>query len=225
MAAKKKGPAAKRPVLRRKAAAKGPAVRKKVAAPGKKRAAVAKSASPRFAGVGSEAVLKATGRAWSEWLKVLDRAGAKSMPHKEIARMLHEKFSVPGWWSQMVTVGYEQARGLREAHQKADGYSANASRTVNVALADLYAAWSEAAQRAKWLPGASLEVRKATSNKSMRITWIAGGSSVDVGFYAKGPGKSMVQVDHGKLPDARAVARQKEYWAAALDRLKALVEP
>ena len=37
------------------------------------------------------------------------------MSHKEIAEYLNEKRGVPGWWSQMVTVTYEQERGLRES--------------------------------------------------------------------------------------------------------------
>ena len=223
MAAKKKA-AARRPVLRRTAAPKTHAVRKKVAAPRKattKRKA-ASSKAPRLAGVGSGAVLKATGRAWDEWLKVLDRAGAKAMPHKEIARMLHDKFSVPGWWSQMVTVGYEQARGLRKVNETASGFAANASRTMDLALDKLYAAWNEPAQRAKWLPDAPLEIRTANHGKSLRMTWTPGGSSVEVGFFAKGAGKSQVQVSHSKLPNAKAVAKQKAYWAEALERLKAL---
>jgi len=178
----------------------------------------------RLAGVGSEAVMRATGRAWDEWLTVLDRAGAKAMPHKEIALLLSRKFRVPDWWSQMVTVGYEQARGLRVVNQKASGFATSSSRTFGVDVDDLYAAWSEPRQRAKWLPGAPLEVRKATSGKSMRITWTAGGSSVDVNFFAVARGKSRVQVEHGKLASAAAAARQKTYWSEALGRLKGFLD-
>lgn len=178
----------------------------------------------RLAGVGSEAVMRATGRAWDEWLQVLDRAGARDMPHKEIALLLSRKFRVPDWWSQMVTVGYEQARGLRAVNQRAGGYAANASKTFGVDVDDLYAAWSEPRQRAKWLPGAPLLVRKATSGKSMRITWTAGGSNVDVNFFAVGPAKSRVQVEHDKLSSAAAAVRQKTYWSEALGRLKGFLD-
>ena len=174
--------------------------------------------------MGSEAVRKATGRAWEEWLKVLDRAGARAMPHKEIALMLSRRFSVPDWWSQMVSVGYEQARGLRKVHQKPSGYSATASRTVGIPLDKLFTAWSEPSQRSRWLPDAPLEVRRSTDGKSMRMTWTAGNSSVVVGFTAKGPGRSVVALEHGKLPDAAAVTEQKAYWGSALDRLKAMLE-
>jgi len=219
----------RRPTVRKTAVRKRPAVRRKLAAP-KGRTVAHGGRKPvgaalRLAGVGSEAVLKATGRAWDEWLKVLDHAGAKALPHKDIALMLSRKFAVPNWWSQMVTVGYEQARGLRVVNQKADGFSASASRTMHIGLDKLYAAWSEPRQRSRWLPDAPLELRRATDGKSMRMTWTAGGSRVDVGFIARGAGRSVVQVEHSKLANAAAVARQKTYWAEALGRLKALLEP
>jgi hypothetical protein len=212
-------------------ATRGPAVRK---APARKpktspqgRAARAGLAAKglRLAGVGSDAVARATGRAWDEWLKLLDRAGAKAMAHKEIALMLSRKFAVPDWWSQMVTVGYEQARGLRAVNQRTEGFAANASKTVRIAVERLYDAWSDPKVRARWLPDAPLEVRRSTDGKSMRMTWTAGGSNVDVGFFSKGADKSVVQVEHAGLKDAATVARQKAFWGDALDRLKALLEP
>ena len=177
----------------------------------------------KLAGVGSQAVLKATGRAWDEWLKVLDRAGARSMAHKDIATLLSRKFSVPGWWCQMVTVGYEQARGLRAVNQGTQGFRANASRTVAVDVDDLYSAWSDGRQRARWLPAAPMQVRRATEGKSMRITWEQQ-EDVEVNFVRKGAGKSLVQVQHGKLANAGAVARRKKFWSEALARLKAQLE-
>jgi hypothetical protein len=218
-------PAAPKVAIRKPSVRKAPAKRPKSSPPGRAARASLAAKGMRYAGVGSEAVFRATGRAWDEWLKVLDRAGAKAMPHKDIALMLSRKFEVPDWWSQMVTVGYEQARGLRLVNQKADGFAANASRTVGIAVKHLYDAWDDPKVRARWLPDAPLEVRRSTDGKSMRMTWTAGDSHVDVGFFAKGPHKSMVQIDHGKLKSAAAVARQKAFWSDALDRLKALLEP
>lgn len=228
-------PAARKPAVR-KAPARKPAVHK---APAARKPTVRKApvrAKPRargddlgakalrLAGVGGEAVLKATGRAWEEWLRVLDRAGAKTLPHREIAMLVSRKFSIPGWWSQMVAVGYEQARGLRQPGQRADGFAASASRTVGMPLDKLFAAWSEPAQRSRWLPDAPVAVDRASQGKSMRMTWGAGGSRVDVHFEARGPGRSAVQIEHGKLPDVGAAARQKAYWGDALARLKAFLE-
>jgi hypothetical protein len=218
-------PAAPKVAIRKPSVRKAPARRPKSSPPGRAARASRAAKGMRYAGVGSEAVFRATGRAWDEWLKVLDRAGAKAMPHKDIALMLSRKFEVPDWWSQMVTVGYEQARGLRLVNQKADGFAANASRTVGIAVEHLFEAWNDPKVRARWLADAPIEVRRSTDGKSMRITWTAGDSYVDVGFFAKGPHKSVVQIGHGKLKSAAAVARQKAFWSDALDRLKALLEP
>ena len=197
-----------------------PALRKRLAAP--RKPAIARE--PKLAGVGAAAVMRATGRAWNEWLTVLDRAGARAMPHKDIALLLSRKFGVPDWWSQMVTVGYEQARGLRIAGERADGFAATASRTVGTTVARLYDAWRDPQARARWLLDAPVEMRRSSDGKSMRMTWGPGGSSVEVSFLARGPGKSQVAVQHGKLASAGAARTQKKFWTAALDRLKAMLE-
>jgi hypothetical protein len=237
MATKRKAPARKapprRPAVRKPAAAapvpRKPAVRKALAKrkpqpQGRIVKGKLSAKGLRLAGVGTEAVLRATGRAWDEWLTVLDRAGAKALPHKEIALLLSRKFSVPDWWSQMVTVGYEQARGLRVVNQNTQGFAASASRTVATSLDALFQAWSDPRLRERWLPDAPVEVRRSTDGKSMRLAWTKGDSSVEVGFFAKGDAKSMVAVQHGKLAKAADVKRQKAYWGDALERLKALLE-
>jgi hypothetical protein len=226
--------ATKKPAVKKKAAARKPAVKRaaaKKAAPGKaapKKAAAVKRAVPRtaddmmkLAGVGSEAVMKATGKAWEDWLKVLDKAGAVNLAHKDIAGLLGDKFGVPGWWQQMVAVGYEQARGLRAVHQKAEGFSASASKTFQSNLEKIYKAWNDPQLREVWLPGAPLQVRRSTDGKSMRITWTLGNSNVDVDFYAKGPDKTVVTIEHSKLTGEEAVQAQKAYWSSGLERLNA----
>lgn len=222
---KRKAPArkaARRPV--KKMGARKVTTRKAIAKPRKKPPA-RKAAAKRFAGVGNEAVFKATGRTWDEWLKALDRAGAKKMAHKDIALLLSRQFKVPNWWSQMVTVGYEQARGLRKAHERTSGFAADASRTMRHAVDKLFHAWHDPETRARWLADAPVKVKRATSGKSMRIEWTHNGSSVDVGFTAKGPGKTVVQVSHGKLKSAAEVVRQKAFWKDALARLESMFEP
>lgn len=176
-------------------------------------------------GISSEAVAKATGKTWDEWLALLDRAGADKMKHADIARYLHEKAKCPDWWCQMVTVGYEQERGLREKFQSCNGvYVANASKTIGVPLARLYSAWNDPQSRSRWFPKQDITIRKANKDKSMRITWEEDGSSLEVNFYAKGPEKSSVAMSHSKLADAAAVLKRKEYWGQALEKLKNLLE-
>ncbi|HTK73731.1 MAG TPA: hypothetical protein VL371_00645 [Gemmataceae bacterium] len=177
------------------------------------------------AGISSEAVRAKTGKTWKEWFALLDKSGASDWPHKDIARHLHDECGCPGWWSQMITVGYEQARGLRVKHQKCDGeYSASASKTLAVPVSALFAAWYDPKLRSKWLADAKrLTIRKATENKSLRITW-PDGTNVDVNLFAKGPAKSQVAVEHGKLARVGDVPRIKAYWTEALGKLQKLLE-
>jgi len=187
--------------------------------------AATKAAEPRMS---DDAVKAKTGKAWAEWFKILDKAGARKMGHQEIVALLSQEHGVGPWWQQMVTVTYEQARGLRAKHQKPGGFQISVSRTLAASVSKVFKAWQDENTRKLWLlvpaTGSPLTIRKATTNKSMRITWTDGKTSVEVLFSPKGTGKSQVVVQHSKLPDAKAAAHMKTYWAGALDRLKELVE-
>jgi len=174
----------------------------------------------------SDAILKEkTGCTWERWVKALDYAQAYTWPHRDIAKHVHEKYKVPGWWAQTVTVGYERIKGLRAVGQRRDGsFEANKSRTFAVPLVRLYRAFHDARTRARWLPGVDLTVRTATRGKSMRITW-PDRTSVAVGFSSRGEGKSQVAVQHGPLPDRAAAARVKQYWTERLDALGQVLAP
>jgi hypothetical protein len=174
----------------------------------------------------SEATIKAnTGWTWERWVKALDHAQAYTWPHREIAKYVQEKYKVPGWWAQTVTVGYERIKGLRAIGQRRDGgFEVNKSKTFAVPLGRLYRAWSDARARARWLPGVALTVRTATRNKSMRVTW-PDQTSVQLGFMGKGRGKSQVSVQHGKLADQAAATRMKAFWTERLVELDAMLVP
>jgi len=177
-----------------------------------------------YAGISSDAVKAKTGKGWAAWLALLDKAGAAAWSHREIANYLHDECGCPPWWSQMVTVGYEQARGLRVKHQTADGFTASASKTVNVPLADLYSAWADGKTRGKWLPSpADFTIRSTTKNKSMRLEQ-KGQPSIVVQFYAKGSAKSQVTIEQRKLASMKEVDRVKSFWSGALAELQAQLE-
>jgi uncharacterized protein YndB with AHSA1/START domain len=169
-----------------------------------------------------EAVESKTGKTWSRWFKHLDAAGGKKMTHQEIVAHLHDKHGVRPWWTQMVAVTYEQARGLREVHEKPSGYEISVSRTVDAPVSKAFKAWTDDTMRKKWLPD-EFTVRKSTANKTLRINW-ADGTDLVVAFYPKGEGKSQVVTQHAKLKDAKASAKMKVFWAKALDRLKEVLE-
>ena len=171
----------------------------------------------------AEAVESKTGKTWSRWFKHLDAAGGKKMTHQQIAAHLSEKHDVRPWWTQMIAVTYEQARGLREKHEKPDGYEISVSRTIAAPIGKAFKAWTDEKARKKWLP-AHLTIRKATTNKYLRITWEDDQTNVSVGFISKGADKSQVAAQHSKLPNAKAAAKMKKFWGEALDKLKGSIE-
>jgi len=183
-----------------------------------------KKPSDTFGGIGSDAVLAATGKSWKQWLSLLDKEGAKKLTHREIVAVVHDRYGIGPWWRQMVTVGYEQARGLRKKHQKPGGFSIGRSKTVAVPVSKLFDAWHNAKKRSAWLDGGPLAVRKATPNKSMRITWGDGETALTVNFYPKGASKAQVTVEHGKLSSAKQAEKMKTYWAKNLTRLQTMLE-
>jgi len=179
----------------------------------------ARPAYATLAGWSDELIKSKTGCDWARWVEALDYAKAHEWSHREIALYVREKFKVPMWWTQTVTVGYERIKGLRAIGQRRDGaYEANKSRTYPVPLGRLYRGFSDKRNRAKWLPGVDLTVRTSTKDKSMRMSW-PDGTSVVVGFMSKGAAKSAVQVQHGKLPDKAAAEKVKAFWGERLDAL------
>ncbi|MCL4523087.1 MAG: hypothetical protein M1453_00285 [Acidobacteria bacterium] len=182
------------------------------------------SAAKKSASINDAAVLKATGKKWTQWFALLDKVGARKMAHPEIAKLLGAKYKCRSWWRQMVTVEYERARGLREKYQTASGFRAGRSITLGVPVGKVFDAWQDASARRRWLPDPSFTLRKASVNKSMRITWGDGRTNVEAMFYTKGPKKSLLTVDVTRLPDAKAVAQWKSYWGGALGKLKTILE-
>jgi hypothetical protein len=172
-----------------------------------------------------EAIKKATGCDWKRWVDALDDIGAHEWPHRKIAEYVSTKFKVPDWWSQGVTVGYERIRGLREIGQRRGGsFEATKSRTFPVPVKALFDAFALPRLRARWLPGVKPVVRKATTHKSVRMTW-EDGTSVEVWLVPKGQRKSSAQVAHRKLRDREAVTRAKAFWSERLDSLGQLLAP
>ncbi len=187
-------------------------------------AANTKSATKRAQRMSDEAVKAKTGKTWKQWFTILDKADAKKLSHQEIAQYLSTQQGVGPWWQQMVAVTYEHARGLRKQHERPDGYQISVSRTINVPIGKLYNAFANDRARNAWLAEDGLAVRKATTNKSLRVTWNDVKTSLEINFYPKGEDKSQVVVQHSKLPNAKASSTMKTYWGKALDRLRASLE-
>ena len=174
-------------------------------------------------GMSDTAVKAKTGKDWAGWFGALDKAGAAKLRHPQIARLLHEKHGMPGWWCQMVTVEYELARGLRVRHQTATGFSASVTKTIATSISALYSATANAAKRKQWFPKGDLDLSSQTRNKYFRGAW-NGAARLEIGFYATAGGKAQIAVQVNKLAKRADVDREKAAWKAAIAKLQKLLE-
>jgi hypothetical protein len=187
------------------------------------RAAVSRKDYAKLAGMSDAVIKEKTGCTWDKWVKSLDYHGAEKMSHREIAQLVSDKYKVPSWWTQTVTVGYERIKGLRARGQRRDGtYEATKSRTFNVPVETLFDAWASDAERNRWLSGAKTKIRTKTKPKSLRLDW-NGNTIVAVGFMSKGKSKSSVAVQHEKLADKETADRLKSYWSEQLENLSGVL--
>jgi hypothetical protein len=228
-AAPRKRPVAKTAATKPKIAKKTPAPR---AAASVKRAASARPTTSPAAPVvdtslfpcGDAALRAATGKGWNEWLAVLDAAGAaaKGRDHQQIWDLTMQSLpAAAGWWGQMISVGYERARGLREKHETCAGdFQSTLSKTLPVPLFAAFAAWADEELRQNWLDAPGLDFTKLNAGKNIRARW-PDGSLLDIRFNASGPDRCQIVVDTMKLSNAEAVQKAKAFWQQQFERLQA----
>ncbi|GAB3843190.1 hypothetical protein [Nesterenkonia populi] len=170
---------------------------------------------------------RATGIPWTEWVKLLDDAGAEKLSHAEIAKITYEHVPehVParGWWAQGAAVAYEHEKGLRVPGQSHTGdFSASASKTFpghkDAALSRLL----EVVEGREEVGGVPVEGEPTTSSTQKWRYWrvkLADGTRVNVTISDKAPEKSTVAVQHAKLSTQGEIPRWKAVWREILNQL------
>jgi hypothetical protein len=173
--------------------------------------------------VSEEAIVRATGRGWDDWLRILDERGIEGFSHRDTATWLRTELGVDGWWAQAITVGFERARGLRAVHQVGDGFSVGISKTFAVPAERVWAAVADEAGRSRWLEPGLLRPRTAQPERTARFD-VAGGSSRVVVYLApKGDAKTSVTIQHERLASAAEVEERRAFWKARLAALGELL--
>jgi uncharacterized protein YndB with AHSA1/START domain len=169
-------------------------------------------------------ILEETGKEWETWLSILDRWGAGDKKHGETVDFLIAEHEVAHWYAQAITAGFERARGIKIKHQKADGFSISASKTIGVPVDVLFEAFVNPRRRRKWLTDGAMSLRTSQFNYTARFNWEDGSTRVNVAFIDKGPAKSTVAVAHEKLPDADEAETAKALWKERLVDLRSFLE-
>ncbi len=199
----------------------------------------------RIGGISREAVAKATGRDWDEWLAFLDGLGARQMAHKQIVGLLATEGGLSsGWWQQMVTVGYEQARGLRKVGQTANaGYQVGVQKTLPIPHELAWDLLVLGPGRDIWLGetqpfdlrkgeeyitsgGVSGEVRSVAPGQRLRLTWahpdLSRSSTLQL-YLAPSGEQTSVRFHHEKLSSQDERERMRHHWREVLRRLQDLL--
>jgi len=170
--------------------------------------------------ISDESVMKSTGKTWSEWFSILNKAGAKKMEHKEIAEYLSVKQSVPDWWSQMVTVQYEQEVKGRKLHETTSGFQISKSKTLPFSMAKVFSAVQSSSKRKIWLKDPDFKISKAIKNKSIRGKWMDGKTNIEFQFYSKDKNRTQLVVQLNKINSSKEAEKLKKYWEMNLKILQ-----
>lgn len=174
--------------------------------------------------ISDEAVKKSTGKTWKNWFLLLNKAGAKKMEHKDIAQLLYKKYGLSGWWSQMVTVQYEQKIKGRKKHQTTSGFQISKSITLSTSVTKIFNTINSPLKRIVWLTDPAITITKSTKNRSIRGKWIDKKTNVEFQFYPKENSKTQLVVQQSKIKSAKEAEKMKRYWGKQLNNLKKYLE-
>jgi hypothetical protein len=170
--------------------------------------------------VSPEAIAKGTGKTWDDWIEFFDAMDAASLSHKDIARKTHEDGGATGWWSQMLTVAYEQHIGRRVAGQDCDGeFSVSVTKTLHADLDGALQWWLDAVEGVEELSGVAITSGPDVNRTDKWRYWRAGladGSRVNVNIYEKSPGKTSLGIQHEKLESADQIEHWRAWWKGQL---------
>jgi len=169
----------------------------------------------RLNGVSSEKVKVATGRDWADWISYLDGKSAAELDHRAIVDLVYAE-APRSWWAQMVTAGYEQAKGKRVRNQNVDGFQVSVSKTYEQPLAKVYEAWDEFLDQ--WYDGPKFTITTNNKNKGIRGKF-DDGSVFANGFYTTKTGKTQLAMGIEKLASATAAEKARTIWKRQLEQL------
>jgi hypothetical protein len=165
--------------------------------------------------VGGDAVVAATGKAREEWFALLDEAGATGWKHQAIANWLVAEQGVDPWWAQGVTVGYEQARGIRSPGQRQDGtFEVSVTRTIAAEVEPALRALAAVVTAQTGVEPLALNL--AAKHPTARFP-LESGEFLLASASARGAGKTSIGLVHGRMQGGDGLAEAKATLRSWLD--------
>ena len=173
-------------------------------------------------------VERATNRSWDEWLRFMDGIDAANLDHHQIALKVYEELDGTleqlGWWTQAVTVAYEQYIGRRIPGQRPDGtFQTSVSRSTSLGMDELMEKWTIFAAEDESVQ-AIVATDPRVSGTDRRITWrtkAGDGSSVVVTSEPKKNGTASIVMTQIGVPSPEANEEARLRWESIVRRFLA----
>jgi activator of HSP90 ATPase len=184
-----------------------------------------------------EAVKKATGKMWEEWIQFLNKKGADKMTHTEIVAVLYKKHIEKGWWAQNVANGYEKSKGKRTVGDTQIGYEVGVRKTFPMSVKKAWEFVTSKKGVAIWLgdeinlkfekgekyetkDGVIGEVRVINPLENIRLTWQPKGwkkhSVIQIRVIPSGNG-CVISFHQEQMPSVEDREIRRKYWQGVLD--------
>ncbi len=168
---------------------------------------------------------RATNRSWDDWLTFMDSVDAKSLDHKGIALKVYEeldgKIDQLGWWTQAVTVAYEQHIGRRIPGQRPDGtFQTSVSKATGLGMQELMDRWVDFAAGDAFVQGL-ISGELKVSGTDRRITWrttAKDGSQIIVTSEPKSKGTASIVATQIGLQTHELNLEAKANWTSTVAR-------
>ncbi len=195
--------------------------------------------------ISSETIQKRTGKALEEWAGIINESGLGDAPHKDIASYLYENFDLDGWWSQEITVLFEQSANRRILGQTAGNdfqlgvskiFNCNARSVWNLISSPMGMQYILGEKKrlndirdVSGLSKTGIEYQVTTllSGSHFRMKWKKAGwnnySILQIRVTPKSGNKAVLTVHQEKLADSDVRNNLKTCWTGMMHELEKLI--
>ncbi|MDX2034330.1 MAG: SRPBCC domain-containing protein, partial [Blastocatellia bacterium] len=160
--------------------------------------------------VTNEAAKAATGRTLDQWYAELDKMDGLKQGRRAVGQLLLAQ-NVDPWWCTTISVEYERHHDARKKDGRYEGYFICSTKTIAAPVAEVFAAWTNAASLSKWFGDATKaevkdggryenkdgdkgEYARVRQDKDLRLSFenpaFSAPTQVDALFQDKGKGKT-----------------------------------
>ncbi len=199
----------------------------------------------RAARISDAAVKQATGKAWHEWLLLLDLAGAAEQSNKDIVNIIAATGAVSPWWCQTIATHYRRSRQQKVVGQTdGAGFEMGAQHTLPLGQVTLWNLLASPRGLALWLgetqdftltagaeyalaDGTHGVIRALNPPDHIRLTWQpanwATHSTLQIRLIALEDERTSLRIHHERLPDEATRLRMRQHWQTVLRAVSELI--